>query len=533
MPWSIHKRGSQWCVVKEGDSSPVPGGCHESRSKAVRHQRALYAGESSSASAEGGSLSDMSNSLWYFIGPNSTSEWISTSNGAVTTEFSTITVNVDGGEATEEGERTLWEGILALEGSPTGDRRYLMPGEIDERDLPLPFMVQIENDEGHKGSELGGRIDSVIRIPVADFEDDRYDLSDLPETAVVIWGEGFFDSSDAGREGQRMVDNGGGVSVDMSVTEVTLLDPETYEEINIDDLDIMEVLFGGGDFITGIKGRIMGATVLAFPAFEEAQIQVVTASGTENIARIYEPFGIHLLKNVLTASAAGLAPLAPPREWFEMPEPDLPTPLTVTEDGRVYGHLAVWGQCHTGFKDYCQTAPPSYSEYKFFHLGTLETAEGDHIGVGKITLGTGHAPISYSSGKTLEHYDNTGCVAAFVRAVDGQRGIWISGAIRSDLPAERVRDLGANPPSGDWRMENGALELQAILSVPVPGFPVPHSEARLVASGEVEEMEALVATGFYVDWPKRRRRKKKMLSNRLHTALERDQSLDSEPPVES
>lgn len=481
-------------------------------------------------------MSDMSDSLWYFIGPNSNQSWISTtSNGAATleTSFSTITVNVDDGLANDDDDqRTAWEGILALEGSPTGDKRYLMPGEISERDIPLPFMVQIENEEGHKGSELGGRIDSVIRIPIADFDDDRYDLSDLPETTVVIWGEGSFDGSEAGREGQRMIDNGGGVSVDMSVTEILLLDPETYEEIDIDELDIMDILFGKAEFVTGIKGKIMGATVLAFPAFEEAQIQVVTASGSENVVRIQVPFGIHILKDVLTASAAGLAPINPPRAWFEMPEPDLPTPLTVTDDGRVYGHLAVWGQCHTAFKDYCQTAPRSYSDYKFFHLGTLETAEGDRIGVGKITLGTGHAPISYSTHKTLEHYDNTGCVAAFVRATDGDRGIWICGAIRSDLPAERIRDLTANPPSGDWRTEDGALELQAILSVPVPGFPVPHSEARLVASGEVEEMEALVATGFYADWPKRRRRKKKMLSARLHTALERDQSLDSEPPVE-
>lgn len=476
----------------------------------------------------------MSDSLWYFIGPNSNNSWISTSSN--TGVFSTITIDLDKGETSEaaedETERIPWEGILALEGSPTGDKRYLMPGEISERDLPLPFMVQIENEEGHNGAELGGRIDGVTRVPIADFSDDRYDLTDLPDTTVVIWGQGSFDGSEAGREGQRMIDNGGGVSIDMSVSEVVLLDPETYEPVDMDELDIMDILFGGGDFVTGMKGKIMGATVLAFPAFEEAQIQVVTASG--NLARIQVPFGIHILRDdVLTASAAGLAPLAPPRAWFEMPEPDLPTPLTVTDDGRVYGHLAIWGQCHTGFKDFCQTAPRSRSDYKFFHLGLLETEEGDRIGVGKITLGTGHAPISYGSVKTLEHYDNTGCVAAFVRAVDGKRGIWISGAIRSDLPAERVRDLTANPPSGDWRLENGALELQAVLSVPVPGFPVPHSEARLVASGEVEEMEALVATGFYADWPKKRRRKKKMLSARLDAALGRDQGLDSEPPIAS
>ena len=118
------------------------------------------------------------------------------------------------------------------------------------------------------------------------------------------------------------------------------------------------------------------------------------------------------------------------------------------------------------------------------------------MAVGTITVGGGHAPISYNSRKTVEHYDNCGSVAAFVRAQDGTHGIWITGAVRSDLPAEKVRDLRANPPSGDWRTEGGSLELQGILAVPIPGFPVPRSEMRLVASGAEEEMVALVASGF-------------------------------------
>ena len=92
----------------------------------------------------------------------------------------------------------------------------------------------------------------------------------------------------------------------------------------------------------------------------------------------------------------------------------------------------------------------------------------------------------------MEHYEKTGCVGAFVRARDGKHGIWLSGAVRSDLPAERVRDLRANPPSGDWR----GHELVAVLSVPVPGFPIPRAaEAYLVASaGGEEEVETLIAT---------------------------------------
>jgi hypothetical protein len=46
MPWEIQPRDGRYCVVKKGASEPVPGGCHDSRAQAVKHQAALYANES-------------------------------------------------------------------------------------------------------------------------------------------------------------------------------------------------------------------------------------------------------------------------------------------------------------------------------------------------------------------------------------------------------------------------------------------------------------------------------------------------------
>ena len=48
MPWSIEKRESRWCVIKQGDGSVE--GCHDSRTDAIKQQRALYANESRMAS---------------------------------------------------------------------------------------------------------------------------------------------------------------------------------------------------------------------------------------------------------------------------------------------------------------------------------------------------------------------------------------------------------------------------------------------------------------------------------------------------
>ena len=201
-------------------------------------------------------------------------------------------------------------------------------------------------------------------------------------------------------------------------------------------------------------------------------------------------------------SALEVAPLAPPSEWFDRPEPDGPQPLTVHDDGSVSGHLAIWGACHTGFLNgalsECVKPPPSRNNYEDFHLGQFVTAEGEKISVGKITFNSGHAPLSYGLSAASRHYDHTGSVGAFVRARNGEHGIWLSGATRSDLTPEGLRDLRANPPSGDWRSRDGNLELIASLAVPVPGFPITRPQLSLAASGS-NEVESLILPGYNPD----------------------------------
>ena len=78
MPWDVRKRGAKWCVIKQGESAPVPGGCHSTKEKARAHQRALYASESADADPFGGYAlvvsegSDMSENKFTFdFGSNS------------------------------------------------------------------------------------------------------------------------------------------------------------------------------------------------------------------------------------------------------------------------------------------------------------------------------------------------------------------------------------------------------------------------------------------------------------------------------
>lgn len=275
------------------------------------------------------------------------------------------------------------------------------------------------------------------------------------------------------------------------------------------------------------EGEIIGATQLAMPAFADAQIveeegqlrvYVVPEGVVTSDRRFIRPGALTWrdpaplmfidrttrghseavfvgnLTNFRRTSqpdsqtAAGV--WQPPRGWFELPEPDQPTPLTVTDQGQVFGHLAEWHTCHIAF-DACVTAPQSASNYSVFHTAQTQTAEGDMIRVGHITVNTGHADQQLKANAAAAHYDHTGHAVADIRAVDGKLGIWVCGAIRPSASDEQIQVLTRSVLSGDWRRIDGNLELVAALAVNVPGFPV----AR-VASGE---QLSLVAAGIVAD----------------------------------
>lgn len=190
-------------------------------------------------------------------------------------------------------------------------------------------------------------------------------------------------------------------------------------------------------------------------------------------------------EEAITAAAGHVFPA-----WM-FANPDLagPTPITVTESGRVFGHLATWGTCHIGFPGQCVT-PPQGSDYSYFQVGEVDTTTGP-IPVGKITLGAGHADRRAGIRAALDHYDNSAAAVAVVRAGDDTHGVWVAGAILPGVEQGRVDELRRSPLSGDWRRIGGQLELVAAHAVNVPGFPVP----RMVAASAGERQMSLVASG--------------------------------------
>lgn len=188
-----------------------------------------------------------------------------------------------------------------------------------------------------------------------------------------------------------------------------------------------------------------------------------------------------------TAAAALEEPmemLAPPLEWFQQPEFDEPTPLTITSDGRVLGHLASWDTCHVGISGDCITPPHSQTNYAHFRTGEVETREGTLVAVGQITMDTGHAGEHDGPQAAVSHYDNTGTGVADVAVGEDEFGIWVAGAMRPGVSEQQMYVLKATGAlSGDWRRIGGNLELVAALAVNVPGFPVPRIKLAASASG--------------------------------------------------
>jgi uncharacterized protein (DUF1778 family) len=392
-----------------------------------------------------------------------------------------------------------WGGVLGTIGSPTEDGRYLVPGEISNRDLPVELHMQPKLAEGHDGADPVGTITSIEYIPFSEFEgkEDFYtpsQIAAMPEHAVVIFGGGELNGPYAD-EARRRIKNGADVSLDGLHYNGSLYDASTFKELTEDDLpdDEPGAVFQGmmeGAYLQGVVGEIGGATIVAIGAYKEARL-IVTASGSLTLLSTEKQEGDPEEENKqrFLALVAAAGPVKPPRDWFEDPQLRELTPLQITKEGQVYGHLADWNGCHTGFQGVCVPPFQSFSNYAYFNVGEIETAEGDLVPCGKLMFamdGAGHAPtdpqLTYID--IQRYYDDATKVGAFVRAGSDRFGTWLAGALRPGLSEIEIQHLRTHPPSGDWRpIRGGDSDLVASFSVPVPGFPIPRGEALVASAG--------------------------------------------------
>ena len=368
--------------------------------------------------------------------------------------------------------------LVIPEEMESGDGRKFKKGAIELRELPLPLLWQIQTGSGHDGSVVVGRIDHMERT------DDG-----------IGNAYGYFDTGEYGKEAERLVREGflRGVSADMDKFEAA---EEVEEEVVTASEEGEEDTTIKKEKIVISKARVMAVTIVPKPAFQECKIFLDEETDESPEEDEMIPDGIYV-ENVEPAEAeavvasgiiAGAIPTTPPKAWFENPQLSQPTPLTVTDDGRVFGHIAAWHVDHIGMV--AGTKPPrSRSGYQYFHTGVVRTEEGTDVPVGQITLAGGHADIRASAAEAVKHYDDTASAVIDVHAGEDRHGIWVAGSLRPGVTPEQVRALRASAPSGDWRPIRGSLELVAVCQVNVPGFPIARA---MVAGGQIT---ALVAAG--------------------------------------
>lgn len=594
MPWSISKRGNEYCVVKDDDGSVE--GCHATRGEAADQIRALYASEADDAAMMPDDhmedMQEIANQL-HMLADKLVGEHVEEMPEMPEEEEEE---GPDIEVPSPEMDYISWRGPITFEGVETGDGRIFLADSVtwNEALLPFPFKWQRVSASGHDASITVGRVDKIEKC--ADGVIMGY--------GVILGGP---DAPPEAAEYAALVRAGaaGGVSIDGddAVFEVIETDGPYdmkmhFSRINIRALTAVDIpAFAGAkiELVDNMVAAVIGSTDLPIASREQnwdglaAQRGIFEWAKTEegydtsklNRAFLWRdsegdpnekgsyklPFtqvidgtltivpkavfaaagavggargGLKVPENEKSAIRSKLStiyskiepvegeeghptppweknteneensaetvdfsremgenreneailasavPVFPPSEWFSTPKFDALTPITITEDGRVFGHLCGKETCHIGFGN-CRTSPRNCDYDEYFHLGALQTAEGETVGVGHMTFGGGHADLSLNAQSAAALYDSTSRVGADIRAGEDEFGTWIVGALRPGLSDEDIRELRSAPLSGDWRPIKNKLQLIAAHAVNVPGFPIPRAKV-LVASGVTQSV---------------------------------------------
>lgn len=340
-----------------------------------------------------------------------------------------------------------WSAVLARIGVPTGDGRILAPGGGTARSLPLPLSFQDRSGEGHGGSTVVGRIESV----------------QFADGMVTATGS-MLDSAEYGDVVEQL--------------EAGVIGPSV-------DLDDIEYVMDENELLVLTKWRVAGATLVAIPAFADVSLTLdplpAEPVGEPEPA---EPLGMlnwavaEAADRMWPLQASAAAPVLPPLDAFRRPDVDRLTPLTVVDTGqgwtKVFGHIGGWDTCHVGLPG-CVTPPASLSNYAYFHQSSQLTAEGTELPVGTLVAGPRHADAQLAFHAATQHYDDPSAAVARVMAGEDEFGVWVAGWLLPGASEEARKTFLSSPVSGDWRRVGGNLELIAVCSVNSAGFPVPRA----------------------------------------------------------
>lgn len=406
--------------------------------------------------------------------------------------------------------------------APTGDGRDFTNCTWTWRDpgvSTVPLMLQTSTEMAHFGASLAGFVTEFF------------------ENNGTPGARGRFFDTETGRQFRDMLlsDRRFGVSVDPGAV--------AYEE---ECLEVDDDGWCSRWQLNFLDYQIIGVTGTPFPGFENASVGLgapatVAASAAPASCGCADPsacachatggivpsFSLmrigergvetfipdargRIVPHPVTAGAATMPaldiPLAPPPRFFEDPDFLMPTPLTITDQHRVMGHVESGG-CHTGYPPpHACVDPPRGCDFQDFLQGRVETSDGQIIRTGVLAWGMDHPDHELSFFEAMALYANSAAGWADVVIGYDSHGTWVSGVLRPGLTEADVRILRALSLSGDWRTSRrtGRHELIGVLAVNYPGYPILASAGRHIAAPRpTHRPDVITAAGMI---PQRARR---------------------------
>lgn len=335
--------------------------------------------------------------------------------------------------------RTFTDAVIAFVGSPTSDRRMLSSSiELKVRTPPLPLMWMRQSQDGHASAFTVGVIESA----------------QLTDAGTIVASGYLLNSPEADEAADQLAHGVTRPSVDLASVSWITTDRdgnEVTEDSYTEGTDL---------YMTMTSAELIGTTLVSTPAFGDTSLPLNADRESRDFA-------------VVAAATTEFSPRVYDHRLFENPKLSGPTAPTMGEDGRIYGHLACFGECHRSIQTECVLAPRSRTNYAHFHTSpAVRLDTGEFLPVGRLTVGTGHAPSSASPRVAAAHYDNTGSCFALVRVGEDEHGIWFSGVTAPWATPEQIEMGLSSPLSGDWRDFGQGLELVAALAVNTPGFAI-------------------------------------------------------------
>jgi len=340
-----------------------------------------------------------------------------------------------------------WTGVVCVEEELSGDGRLIAEGAAEWDDGPWPLKFSLSTTS-HDEATIIGTIRSLVR-------DGRR-----------ILAEGVIDddsSSETVREAAlraiELIEAGTvGVSVESSHTEIS-------EERSDDETVVFRRL------------RIRAAALVDIPALEGTWVGMAAALRLLADSRRYDPewftnpaFGADGNEDVRLVWQSAERPEESPGQWG--------CPLTVEDNGRIFGHAALRHRCHGSYLDQCLVPPAQDEALDRWLIG--EAVAG--VRTGPIWAGGSHGVTPDGRVKDPEWLAKTSEAVADVTAGWDQHGLWVAGAVRPGVTATGLAALRGSALSAEWHSYGGKLRCVGVLAVNGPGYLVRRAVA---ASGGV------------------------------------------------